>query len=387
MKRWIILVASLGILSLVAAHAAPRGGDISVGVTVSLTGKYAKFGKEELNGIQMWVEDLNSRGALLGRKVRVVHYDDKSDRKESARLYERLITKDRVDLLLGPYSSGLTLAASDVAEKHQFPMLTTGAASSKIWARGYKNIFGLETPAIHYMDLVVELLHKGGVDRIGLFYAGTDFPREVAEGVRTQAAKYGLTIVFDEEYNKDSTTFSDLVGRMARTQPEVVIGGTYLKDSVAFVRAAKKSSLSPKAYVFTVGPAVREFGDKLGTDAEGMMGVVQWIRSARIPKAQDFSYRYKEKYGYNAGQHAVYGYGAGQTLEAAVRLAGSLDKDKLREQLRTLKFRSLFGHYRVDENGMQVAKKSLVLQWQDDRRRLVLPKRLAERPVRLPVSP
>ena len=108
MKRWIILVTLSGILSLVVAHAAPHGGDIAVGVTLSLTGKYAKFGKEELNGMQMWVEDLNARGALLGRKVKLVHYDDKSDRKESARLYEHLITEDKVDLLLGPYSSGLT---------------------------------------------------------------------------------------------------------------------------------------------------------------------------------------------------------------------------------------------------------------------------------------
>ncbi|MEE8428429.1 MAG: amino acid ABC transporter substrate-binding protein, partial [Gammaproteobacteria bacterium] len=270
MKRWPLFIVLLGLLALTVAHAASRAGDITVGVTVSLTGKYAKFGKEELNGMQMWVEDLNARGALLGRKVRLVHYDDRSDRKESARLYERLITKDKVDLLLGPYSSGLTLAASTVAEKHQFPMVATGAASSRIWARGYKNIFGIETPATHYMDLVVELLHKGGVDRIALFYAGTDFPREVAEGVRTQATKYGLTIVFDEEYDKDSTAFSDLAKRMARTQPEVVIGGTYLDDSVAFVRAAKKSSLNPQAYVFTVGPAVREFGDRLGADAEGM---------------------------------------------------------------------------------------------------------------------
>ena len=119
MKRWSLFIVLLGLLSLTVAHAASRAGDITVGVTVSLTGKYAKFGEEELNGMQMWVEDLNARGALLGRKVRLVHYDDRSDRKTCAGLYERLITRDKVDLLLGPYSSGHPFGPSPSRARRQ----------------------------------------------------------------------------------------------------------------------------------------------------------------------------------------------------------------------------------------------------------------------------
>jgi branched-chain amino acid transport system substrate-binding protein len=166
-----------------------------------------------------------------------------------------------------------------------------------------------------------------------------------------------------------------------------VIGGTYFDDSVAFVRQAKTSNLQPKAFVFTVGPALTQFGDALGADAEGIMGVVQWLRSDNMPAGYDFSYRYKRQHGHNAGPHAAYGYGAGQVLEAAVRLAGSLDKDQVREQLGEMKFRSLLGHYRVDEAGKQIANKTTVLQWQDGRRRLILPERIAESPARLPHKP
>jgi branched-chain amino acid transport system substrate-binding protein len=117
------------------------------------------------------------------------------------------------------------------------------------------------------------------------------------------------------------------------------------------------------------------------------MGVVSWMRSGRVPMAYDFSFRYKEKYGSNAAAHAAYGYGGGQVLEAAVRLANTLDKDKLREQLGSMKFLSTLGHYRVDEQGLQTAKRTTVMQWQDGFRLLVLPETNADSPVEFPFKP
>ena len=132
LKAGTMLVTAL-MLSVVLWPQVSAGVEpIKVGVTVSLSGQYAAPGSEELQGIQMWAHDLNARGALLGRPVDIVYYDDKSDADTSAALYERLISEDKVDLLLGPYSSGLTLAASRVADKHNFPMVATGASSADI---------------------------------------------------------------------------------------------------------------------------------------------------------------------------------------------------------------------------------------------------------------
>ena len=384
MKVFRILARLLGVLCLLGTQVVLADEEIKVGVTVSLTGKYAEVGLDLHQGLQMWAKDLNARGGLLGKKVRVIHYDDKSDRETSARQYERLITSDKVDFLIGPYSSGLTLAASDVAERHQVPMVATGAASVKIWERGYKNIFGTDTPAPRYMNRVVGFAKEQGLNRVALFYAGTEFPREVASGVRARAAKLGLQIVFDEEYPKNSREFAGLVERMRASNPDIVIGGTYFADSVAFVRQAKSSNLRPRAFAFTVGPALAEFGEALGDDAEDVLGVVQWIRSEGLPGGYDFSFRYKELYGRNPSHVVAFGYGAGQVLEAAVRLAGAMDRDKVRGQLADLKFRSLLGHYRVDETGMQVANETQVIQWQDGRRRLIFPTHIAESAFRPP---
>jgi len=387
-KIWLVIVASLATLYVTVASAAEQQpGPVRVGITVSLTGNYAAPGKDVLGGAQMWASDVNGRGALLGRDVEIVYYDDKSDAATSARLYERLISEDKVDLLLGPYSSELTLAASTVAEKHNFPMVATGAADGHIWQRGYKNIFGIDAPAREYMKLLVNSAASADLKRIALIYADSDFPKDVAEGVRDLAASNNMEVVFDKAYSRDIKDFSTLLQQMKASKPDVLIGGTYLEDSIAIVRAAKQVRLSPKAMVFTVGPSLREFGNALGSDADGVLGVVSWIRSAHLPMARDFSYRYKQKYGHNPGPHVAYGYGGGQVLEAAVRLAGTLDKDAVRKQLVDMKFRSLLGHYDVDETGMQVGKSIFVLQWQNGYRLLVLPELMQESPIQYPFKP
>lgn len=383
-----LLAAMLVLPGLLFPQVSPAAEpSIRVGVTVSLSGSYAAQGKEQLEGIEMWANDLNARGALLGRPVKIVYYDDKSDPDTSAALYERLISEDKVDLLLGPYSSGLTLAASTVAEQHEFPMVATGASLRGIWSRGYRNIFQVDAPTDTYTDLVINSARKAGLTKIALLYEGTDFPRGVAEGVRNQAAKQGMEIVYDEEYAPGTTDFAAIVEGIRLATPDLVIGGTYLNDAIAIVRQAKKSNLSPKAFVFTVGPALPEFGEQLGPDADGVMGVVAWMATAHMPMAFDFAFRYREKYGLNASVYAAYGYGAGQVLEAGVRLAGSLDKDAIRQQLHEMKFRSILGAYRVDDAGRQLDKKTYVMQWQQGHRRLVLPKELRDSPIVYPFKP
>jgi branched-chain amino acid transport system substrate-binding protein len=266
-------------------------------------------------------------------------------------------------------------------------MVSGSASASEIWSRGYGNIFQVDTPAVHYMDLLIESAHEAGLRSIALVYAGSDFPRDVAKGVREQAARRGMEIVFDREFPEDTTDFSGLVREMKASAPDVVIGGTYLDGSIALIREAKRQQFSPKAFAFTVGPALVEFGKALGPDAEGVLGVVSWMRSGNIPMAYDFSYRYKEKTGHNAAAQAASGYAAGQVLEAAVRLAGTLDKDAVRAQLRNMVFASLLGRYHVDETGKQVAKDTYVMQWQNGKRLLVLPRELRDSKIIYPFTP
>lgn len=375
------LLLTCFVLALALSGTAQSAEPIKIGTTQSLTGHYSEFGIEQLRGLQMWAADVNARGALLGRPVEIVHYDDGSRDAGSVAGFTKLIEQDKVDLLVGPYSSSLTLKASLVAEKFNTPMVSAAASSEEIWNRGLKNIFGADTPANDYMN-GLHVAADAGAKNLALIYARTEFGEEVAAAVRSGAKTH---IVLDEGYAPEQRDFTALAKRLGGVNADVIVGISYLEDSVALVRALKKEGVKPKMLGFTVGPGVREFGDQLGSDAEGVVGIVQWLRSSREPGAQDFAYRFKQRYGHNPGVYAIIGYSAGEILEAAVRLAGTTDHDAVREQLRTMYFRALIGSYNVDETGRQIGRRNLVLQWQDNKRRLVAPEVLAERALIYPL--
>lgn len=379
--RGLVQLLAVMLLSLAALAAAARA-PLRVGVTLAVTGPYAEAGKAELEGILLWVHDVNQRGGLLGRSVELVHYDDQSDPYTSERLYERLISEDHVDLLLGPYGTDVTLAASWSAERHNFPMVATGAAGGDIWSRGLLNIFGVDAQADDYANLLIADAAAAGLERVALLYADSSFPREVARGARREAERHSMVVVYERDYPPQQSDFTALVRELRAARPQLVIVGSYLDDAIALTRAAAQARLTPCAMAFTVGPALDAFSDALGDQAEGILGLVPWMRSAALPLAMDFSYRYKRLYGHNASAQAALGYGGAQVLEAAVRLAGSLDRNAVRSRLRDMRFGSLLGRYRVDASGRQVAKRTYVLQIQDGHRELVLPQELQESPLR-----
>lgn len=382
-RTWLAaFLSSLLMLSIFPAIAYAK--DIVVGASVALTGKYARTGQEQLQGFQMWVDEVNARGGLLGRQVRLIHYDDESKPETGAKLYEKLITDDKVDLLIGPYSSDVTMAASTVAEKHRFPMVSSGASSSEIWERGYKNVFGLYTLADLYMDQILEFAKSKGLKKIALVYENTAFPRGVAAGVKSKAKSLGMKVVFEEEYGKATTDFSSMIIKIRAKKPDVVIGGSYLPDSTAFMRQAKENRLSAKIFAFAVGPGLPDFGQNLGLDAEGVMGNTQWEPTLKLPGAREFAAKYQAKYGHEPGYHAGGGYGAGQVLEAAVKKAGSTDRDKVRAALFALDTVNAFGRFKVDATGRQIGKPAYAVQWQGGERHIVLPVEAATAKVSYP---
>jgi len=374
MKPRFSLFASLVIfLAIVVSPALTYAKDIVVGTSVALTGKYARTGQEQLQGFEMWVDEVNARGGLLGQQVKLVHYDDESKPETGAKLYEKLITDDKVDLLIGPYSSAVTMAASTVAEKHGIPMVSSGASATEIWTRGYKNVFGLYTLAETYMDQILEFGKSKGLRKIALIYENTEFPRAVGSGVKSKAKELGMQVVFEEEYGKASTDFSSMIIKIKAKKPDMVIGGSYLPDSTAFVRQAKENRLYAKIFAFAVGPALPDFGTNLGLDAEGVMGNTQWEPTLKLPGAKEFAEKYNAKYGHEPGYHAGGGYGAGQVLEAAVKKAGSTDRDKVRAALFSLDVVTTFGRFKVDETGKQIGKPAYAVQWIGGERHIIFP--------------
>jgi branched-chain amino acid transport system substrate-binding protein len=354
-----------------------RNNDIIVGGSVALTGPYALAAREQLQGFQMWLDEVNTRGGLLGRKLRFAHYDDASNPKNSARIYQKLLAEDKADVLIGPYSSAITTAAIAVAEKAGVPMVSAGAAAPALWGRAAHNLFGVYTPAGAYMEPVLQFARERGLKRVALVYEDSDFMRDVALGARARAKALGMQVVFEDPYDPGTTDFSSLVAKIKPKRPDVLIGGSHLPDSVAFLRAAKERQFRARIFAFADGPDRPEFGIQAGLDANGVMGTSQWDGLLAFPEAKEFAARYRTRYKLEASAAAAGGYAAGQVLEAAVKKAGALDRDKLRKALRELETMTAFGRYKVEANGRQVGKPAYVIQWIDGRRQLVLPAEVA----------
>jgi len=351
---------------------------LRIGASISLTGRYDRTGKEMQNGYELWAEQVNATGGITGRQVQFVIYDDTSDPETSRNLYEKLITEDRVDLVMGPYSSPVTLPASTVAEKYGYPMIASGASASDLYTRGYSNIFGVYTAAQLYLDGAIDIAVRNGYRTVAIVNENSAFAKDTVAGAKRKAEQAGLQVIFEEEYPNTVRDLAPVLTKIRPLNPDVLLGGTYGEDSTLLIRQMKDLNWTPRIVAFTVGPALPDFYQTLGEDAEWVMGATQWEPGLRGEGVAEFAAAYKTKYGYDSGYHAAGGYAAGQLLKQAIERAGSVDNGKIREALATMDANTIYGAYKVDATGSQVGKPSYMIQWLRGERKIVWPDAAAE---------
>jgi len=369
-----------------APRAAAQGNPVVIGASVSLSGTYAASGKYALEGTQLWVDDVNRRGGLLGRPVKLVYYDDKSDPNTGVQLYEKLITSDKADLIIGPYSSGVTSAVSTVAEKQKKVMLGPEAADAKIYMRGYKYNFQAQTQAGRYMVGALSLAKASGYKTLAMLAEDTAFPKAVSAEVARMAPEYGLTVVFNETYAKGSSDYSALLTKVKQIAPDVVFANSYLPDAQGLVRQCRELGVNAKLFAVAVGAAEPEFAN-LGSTADYVFGATQWAATMPWRNNAEFVKRYRDKFGRDPDYHSASNYATGEVLEAAVKQVGSLDQEKLAAAIAKLELDTVYGKFKVDERGVQVGFTSALLQWQKGKQVLVWPEALAQGKAILPAPP
>jgi branched-chain amino acid transport system substrate-binding protein len=352
---------------------------VSVGVSLGLTGKYRKMGQMQEKGFRLWAEQVNKRGGLLGRPIKLIVYDDKSDKATAKRLYEKLLSEDKVDLLFTPYSSSLTAAVAPIIEKHRFPTLVSGASSDKIWEKGYRNLFGVYIPASRYAVGFLEMSAMKGYSKIAIVHADDAFSKLIGEGTRTWALNFGLQLVYFKQFNKGKTDFDNLASNAQQFNPEIIIMCGHFNEAVGMRTALKKLNWIPKAYFASVGPSLPAYGEKLGKDADRSFSSSQWEPSVAYNPYDKtiFLSPFKQRYGIDPAYQAATAYAAGQILEKAVLKANSFDRNKIRNTLSEMYAMSIIGRYGVDNTGKQIKHFPLIIQWQEGQKHIVWPSDLA----------
>jgi branched-chain amino acid transport system substrate-binding protein len=377
------------VLTLGAVLAAPSTaqGPIRIGASLSLTGTYAKLGKNQHEGYQLCEKDLNARGGLLGRRVQFAVYDDQSMPATAVRLYEKLITEDKVDAIMGPYSSPVTEAAVNVTEKYKKVMVAPLAATTSIFKKGRKYIFMVISPAEVYLEGLVDMAAKRGLKTVAVVNEDTLFSKAAASGAADLAKKKGMQVVFQEAYPKGNTDFSALLTKVKAANPDVIAAATYFDDAVALTRQMKELNVNPKMYGVTVGGDLPEFYDTLKQNAEFVYGATQWEHTLPYPGNTEWFETYKKEFAHAPSYHSAAGYAGCLIYAEAVKRANSLDAERVREQLLKLEMRTVFGDYKVDQDGFQVAHKMVTFQWQKEKKVTVWPDDLATAKPLFPTPP
>ena len=392
LPRWLavgcaaVLAATWGVGAWAGSAAA--GEPIKLGASLSLTGTYASLGQNQHRGYQLCLKQVNEKGGVLGRKVDMVLYDDKSDPATGVRLYEKLITQDKVEVVLGPYSSAITEAVANITEKYKMPMVSPLAATTSIFKKGRKYAFMILAPAENYLEGLLDIGLKRGLKTLAIINEDTLFPKATVQGTLELAKKKGMQVVFVEAYPKGNTDFSAILTKVRAANPDLLAAATYFDDAVAITRQMKELDVNPKIYGLTVGGDLPKFYELLGKNAEYVYGATQWEPDLPYPGAREFTEAHRKEFpGADLSYHTAAGYAGCQLLVEAMRRAGTTDGDKLRDALLKIDAKTMFGPYKVDQDGYQVAKGGVLFQWQDGKKVMVFPEDVAAGKPRFPTPP
>lgn len=387
-----------------AATSAPSAGNfagtITFGAAVSLTGKTSNEGKYTKDGYDLAVEAINNAGGIKvgdkAYKIALKVYDDESNPDTSAKLTEKLITEDKVNLLLGPYGSGPTLNATTIAEKYKVPMVEANGAAENIFSRGFKYSFGILSPGKNYLRGVLDMALSldPNLKTVAILVENDNFSLEVADGAKQFAESKGLKVIYNEKYPSATKDVSSLVTVVKGLNPDIILGAGHLQDSILIVQTVKNLGVNPKLMGFSVGPATPEFRDSLKKDADYIVTGAQWTTALKIngddvfKTPENYTKLFMAKYNYEPPYQAAESSAALITYQKALEKAGSLDPDKVRDALAKLEFTSFYGLIKFDERGINIYKPMAVEQLQTDgKKRTVWPSDVAEAKPQYPTPP
>ncbi len=374
---------------------------IKVGIALSLSGRFAAQGNQAHHGLLLWAEDVNNTGGLFvqdrgGKEpVGLVVHDDESRRKPATARVEELIVKDRADILIGPYSSALTLAVAPMAERYRKVMWNHGGSSDAILRGSFRFTVSIPSPAHRYFIGILEMVKAldPSSSRVALLHGSSGtFPRAVVSGAEAYAKENGLRVVFKAPYPPASSGFASLVSRVAASQPDIILGVGRTEDDLRLAHQLRTQRVGAHVMGLVATP-IQLFGQNLGKDANGFFGPSQWEPGVRGqpdvgPTSAEFVARFRDRFRKEPDYPAAQAYAAGLVAQRCVESAGTLQDEPVRKVANELALTTFYGGFELDATtGEQIGHKMLVIQWQGKTKRIVWPSEMAEARPQIPSHP
>lgn len=372
-----------------APAAKAEGKTVTIGFTASKTGKFKTEAGRQINGLNLWMEQVNAKGGVKladGTTMSFVFkdYDDESNKDRVQELYTRLINNDKADFLISPYSSGLADASAVIAQQYDKIMVTTGAASDSTYKKGYSLIFQSYTPASRYLTGAIDMLAKLApkAKKVAIISEKAKFSQDVVNALKAYAQSKGYEVVLFEGYDKDTTDFAAFINKIPKGT-DAVMGGGHFADTSTLSKQLYEKKINAKLFAFLVAPPEPKFAE-IGEACFAIVGPSQWEPAAKYspeaakaegmewfgPTVAEFVESYKKKYDKDPTYHSAGGFAAALILQAAIEKAGSIDTAKVQNALNDMKIMTFFGVIKFDtskeNHGLQAGHDMVYIQWFKD---------------------
>jgi branched-chain amino acid transport system substrate-binding protein len=357
---------------------------IRIGSSLPLTGEFSQPGTAAQQGYEVWQEMVNDDGGLLGRDVELVIKDDASNQNTIVADYNALISQDKVDLLLGTFSSLLNLPASAVAERNQMVYVEPAGGSPEMFSRGFEYLFFAQQATADKQGKVfaewIASLPEDQRPKTAAYPTIDDpFAAPNVEGIREILEKAGVETVYQETYAIDTRNFDTIVTAMQAAKPDLVVHGAVFEDGVGLVRSMLRADFKPTWLYQTSAPSQgTQYAEAIGEEnTEGVMFAISHAPEADTPGNKEFVAKYDEMFGGPPPEDAADAYAAGQVLQAAVEAVGGIDdQKKLADWIRDNDVETILGDLDWNEDGSPNGE-FLIGQWQDGAVQFVLPEEFA----------
>jgi branched-chain amino acid transport system substrate-binding protein len=373
-----LFAAALGLTAAPAGAQAPSGEPIKIGFSMALTGPLSPNGKSALLGMKIWEEEINAKGGLLGRPVKLIYYDDQSQAAPVPGIYTKLLDVDKVDLVIGPYATVPSAAAMPVImQKGKVFIILFGLGVNTEFK--YPKFFAMipsgpdPKPAFTEGFFEVAAAQNPKPQTVALVAADQEFSKNACDGARENSKKLGLRIVYDRNYPPNTTDFSPIVRAISAANPDVVTVCSYPLDSVGIVRAVNEINYKPKmiggAMVGLQATAIKR---QLGPLLNGIVNYETWVpaKSLIFEGTEEFLKKYQARAGAEGVDPLGYylgtwGYAYIEILGDAVAATKSLDDNKLADYIGKTTFKTIMGDVKFGKGGEWAKSRMLQVQYHD----------------------
>jgi branched-chain amino acid transport system substrate-binding protein len=351
------------------ASAAP----LVIGASISLTGDFADSGKAVQRGYQLWADQVNAKGGVLGRHVTMKLVDDASSPTQVVSNYQNLINKDKVDLVFGPFSSLLTVPASQVAKRYGYAFLEPAGGGPAVFSQNLGNLFFVQpAPVVKSGDVFADWILSLPAAQRPKTAAYTElddpFATPIAEDIRARFEAAGIKTVYKQVYPAETQDFSPIMAKVVSANPDVLVGGTQNDDAYAQVKTLVQLKFSPKFLFLSNGAnSPSEFPSKVAAgNTQGIMSAGDWFPGSTAAGSADFTAAYIKAYGGTADtidNSTAEAYACGQILEALAAKVGKIDNTTIINTLHQGSWPTLLGNLSWGANGAPSGSFNLI-QWQ-----------------------